>query len=74
MKSITMKLSQGRRAVSVVETQRKLVKEQGILSWASRLTLFRGITLLSYDARTTYGLSYANGEFKVTGYQYRFNV
>lgn len=72
--ALTMKLSQGRRAVSVVETQRKLVKEQGMLSWASRLTLFRGITFLSYDARTTYGLSYTNGEFKVTGYQYRFNV
>jgi hypothetical protein len=72
--ALTMKLSPGRRVVSVIETQRKLIKEQGILSWASRLTLFRGITFLSYDARTTYGLSYVNGEFRVTGYQYKFNI
>jgi hypothetical protein len=71
---LTMKLSQGRPAVSVVETQRKLVKEQGILSWASHWTLFRGITFLSADARTAYGLSYVDGEFRVTGYQYRLNV
>ncbi len=72
--ALTMKLSRGRPAVSVVETQRKLVKEQGILSWASHRTLFRGITLVSYDARTTYGLCYVNGEFRVTGYEYKFNV
>jgi hypothetical protein len=72
--TIDMKLHPGRRSVSVIETQRKWNKEAGVFSRAGQFSFFRGITLASYDAGAVYGLSYVDGQFKVTGYQYRFSI
>lgn len=70
--AIDMKL--GNRSVSVIERKRKLTKEQGVWGWKAQFELFRGITFKSYESGATYGLSFSDNQFKVTGYQYRFNI
>ena len=72
--TLDMKLDERRGTVSVIEHKKKVVKEKGIFSLKAQLEYFRGISFKSYEAGVTYGLSYVDGEFKVTGHRYRFNV
>jgi hypothetical protein len=72
--TLDMKLDERRGTVSVIEHKKKVIKEKGIFSLKAQLEYFRGITFKSYEAGVTYGLSYVDGEYKVTGYRYRFNV
>jgi len=72
--NLGLKLHADRRAVSVIETQRKWNCETGRFGGTAEFAFFRGITLVSYDAGTVYGLSYGSDGFKVTGYSYRFSA
>jgi hypothetical protein len=71
---IKMKLNDRHKAVSVIETKRKLIKEKGLLKSRLQFDIFRGITFKSYEKAATYGLSYVDGQFKITGYRYKFHI
>ena len=72
--NLNMKLNDRRKTVSVVENKRKLIREKGILRTKVQFDIFRGITFKSYEKAATYGLSYIDGQFKITGYEYKFKV
>ena len=71
---IDMKLNNERKAVSVIEKKMKLIKEKGVFTSKIKFEIFRGVTFNSYDAATTYGLSYADGKFNISGYSYKFDL
>lgn len=72
--TLDMKFNTVRKAVSVIEKKMKLIKQHGVLTSKFKFELFRGITFSSYDAAATYGLSYTDNKFNISGYAYKFNV